>query len=217
MRRGAATDGSCQIRAARGRPGAGKGTPGRGNPGGEGQFGSSSARLWPRLSPRSCEPSVPSPPRAPKALGQRPTPAGRAPASTVSCGSGRPDAFPHGRGNAMRFLLRPTVAEAIAEVMRDDSPHPRRGPPRLSASACPAHGRRSAPARSGAGLCGEGGSGHPDTLLHGRGNAMRFLLRPTVAEAIAEVMRAVRPIPDEGPKGPRPAPDPRREGAGLCS
>ena len=92
-------------------------------------------------------------------------------------------------------------------------PHPRRGPQGPSASACPAHGRRFAPARPGAGLSGLCGTGLSDALPHGRGNAVRFLIRPGPAEAIAEVMGERSHLPAEGPQGPRPAPDPRSEGA----
>ena len=94
----------------------------------------------------------------------------------------------------MRFLFRPGLTEAIAEVMRAASP---------------------IPAGLGSDLCRVGRTGHPDKFPHGRGNAVRFLIRPgplDLAEAIAEVMWETCRTPAEGPKGPRPAPDPRREG-----
>ncbi len=108
---------------------------------------------------------------------------------------------------------RSSGSPVLAEVMREPVIIPAAGPQRPSASARPPQGGRFAPARSGAGLSGLCGTGLSDALTHGRGNAVRFLIRPGPAEAIAEVMGDGGPIPAEGPKGPRPAPDPRSEGA----
>ena len=84
--------------------------------------------------------------------------------------------------------------------------HPRRGPQRPSASARPSHGGRSAPAGSGTGLCHQSGTGLREPFPHGRGNAVRFRVRPpppALAEAIAEVMRRRLPYSRRGP--PRPS------------
>ncbi len=70
----------------------------------------------------------------------------------------------------MRFLIRPTFAEALADAMRGPVIIPAAGPK----GPLPAHD----PPLAGAGLWCEGGLGHPDAFPHGRGNAVRFLFCP---------------------------------------
>ena len=116
------------------------------------------------------------------------------------------------------------LAAAIAPATEPRCPLAHRGP-KPPASARTAHGRRFAPAGSGAGL-----SWRLDRPIYrapyraGGGNAVRFLFPPALAKALPPLQwQGPSPLPQRpadpwpaGGQSPRPAPAPPAVGAAFC-
>jgi hypothetical protein len=158
-------------------------------------------------------------------------PPGRALASVDAGGTDPGGNVPHGRGNAVRFLVPPAPTKAL-------SPHPGRGHrPCHSATPIPSQpggqSPRPAPAPTRRALASAipAPAGLRGTVQHGRGNAVRFLVPPAPTKALSPLSwQGPSPLP-QGPADPwsaggpmppasaRPAPggrfSPAGSGAGL--
>jgi hypothetical protein len=173
-------------------------------------------------------------------------PPGRALACVALARAGLRGTVPHGRGNAVRFLVPPASMKALSPLQwQGPSPLPQRhadpwpaGGPKPPASARPAPGGRFSPAGSGAGLCrcGLHGSWWQRSARVGETHAFPVPARSGAGRSESEPptplswqgpsplpQRYADPMPAGGPKPPasaRPAPggrfSPAGSGAGLC-
>ena len=200
------------------------------------------------LSGRGHRPShsatLPLGPPGAKAPGQRPTRHRRAlrPRRVGRWPFGVPEpaglqgTVPHGRGNAMRFLIPPALTKAVSPLhLQGPSPLPQRCAgistsrgPQPPASARPAHGGRFSPAGSGAGLCwcGLHRSWWQRSARAGKRGAFPVPARRGESSFTAEMAGAIAPAtalhwhqgqpgataPGQRPARPRRALRPRRAG-----